>query len=119
MARKILIIDDEQSYLELTKVMLEREGYGVVVAESGEEGIKKAEEEAPDLIFLDIMMPGMSGMETLHALRNNSRTRAIPVIMATAKGDTQTMLETERAGAADYIIKPYDAKELLDIISIY
>ena len=119
MVKKILIIDDDISYLELTKVMLERNSYSVFLAENGKDGIEKAESSLPDLIFLDIMMPEMSGIEVLQALKSSQKAGHIPVIMLTAKSDSRTMIKTQDLGAADYIIKPYDGKELLEIIKIY
>lgn len=119
MIRKILVIDDDVSYLELTKVLLENDNYTVFLSENGKDGIEKAASFLPDLIFLDIMMPEMSGIEVLRALKSNQKTNHIPVIMLTAKTDSQSMLKTQACGAADYIIKPYDGKELLGIIKIY
>lgn len=82
----------------------------------GNEGIKKAEEESPDLILLDVMMPGKDGFETLEDLKAQETTERIPVIMLSAKGDTSALFEGQELGAADYVIKGCKAPELLKCI---
>jgi adenylate cyclase len=114
--KKILIVDDEPELVEMLKIRLEASGYDVISASDGEEGLKRAEKEKPDLILLDIMMPGMDGLVVLARLRNNLETNFIPVIMLTAKGDTSAILEAQREFATDYVIKPFEPQHLLSLI---
>ena len=107
---KILIVDDEESTLRLVEAMLAPEGYEVVLAHSGEEGQEKIRETRPDIVLLDIMMPGMNGYEVLRILRQQSN---IPVIMLTAKRDVTTLNDALAGGADDYIRKPFSRLELL------
>lgn len=113
---KILIVDDEKQLREMLTMRLEASGYEVITAADGEEGLKKTNKENPDLILLDIMMPGMDGLVVLSRLKNNLETSFIPVIMLTAKGDTSAVMELQTAGATDYVIKPFEAENLLDLI---
>ncbi len=110
---KILTVDDEEHILELLKYNLESNGYDVVQAETGEEALQVLEAEDIDLVLLDLMLPGIDGLETLRNLRNNSRTKRIPVIMLTAKTEEiDTVLGLEM-GADDYIGKPFGVHELM------
>lgn len=117
--RKILIVDDEPELVEMLRMRLEANGYEVVSAYDGEEGLAQAEKEKPDLILLDIMMPKMDGLVVLARLKNNLETNFIPVIMLTAKGDTSAILEAQRSFATDYVIKPFEPKQLLSLIEKY
>ena len=116
---KILVVDDEPQLVELLKMRLEVMGYSVLTAYDGQEGLAKATQEHPDLILLDIMMPKMDGCETLSRLKQQPETRAIPVIMLTAKGDTHSITRLQALRATDYFIKPFDATELLAFIRKY
>ena len=116
MAKKILVIDDETELAELIKIDLEAKQYEVLVAHDGSSGLKRALAEKPDLVILDIMMPGMDGYEVLRELRNASSTRMLPVIMLSAKSETPSILESQNLGATDYLIKPFDAKEMYECI---
>jgi len=109
----ILIVDDMPSNLEVVTNHLERQGYRAVVALSGEEGIERAEFVRPDLILLDVMMPGLDGFETCRRLKASERTRAIPVIFMTALTDTTDKLAGFAAGAVDYVTKPLNGAEVL------
>jgi two-component system, sensor histidine kinase and response regulator len=109
----ILIVDDMPSNLEVVTNHLERQGYCAIVALSGEEGIERAEFVRPDLILLDVMMPGLDGFETCRRLKASERTRAIPVIFMTALTDTTDKLAGFAAGAVDYVTKPLNGAEVL------
>ena len=114
MAKKtILLIDDEKDILKLLQYNLEKEGFGVISAASGETGFELAKTKRPDLVVLDIMMPGMDGVEVLKLLKRSDRTQAIPVIMLTAKGSETDQVVGLELGAADYIPKPFSVKVFL------
>jgi signal transduction histidine kinase len=109
----ILIVDDMPANLEVVTSHLERQGYRAVVALSGDEGIERAEYVHPDLILLDVMMPGIDGFEICRRLKASDRTRAIPVIFMTALADTTDKLAGFAAGAVDYVTKPLNGAEVL------
>lgn len=109
---RILTVDDEEHILELLKYNLEGNGYEVIQAETGEEALVLLDNEAVDLVLLDLMLPGIDGLETLRRIRNNSQTKRMPVIMLTAKTEEiDTVLGLEM-GADDYIGKPFGVHEL-------
>ena len=107
---KILVVDDEDRSLRLVEAMLAPEGYEVVLAHSGEEGLEKIRETCPNVVLLDIMMPGMNGYEVLRILRQQSN---IPVIMLTAKREVTSTIDSFDLGADDYVRKPFMKGELL------
>ncbi|SHM07277.1 two-component system, OmpR family, alkaline phosphatase synthesis response regulator PhoP [Caldanaerovirga acetigignens] len=110
---KILVVDDEPFIVELVKFNLESAGYEVITASDGHEALKLIEKEHPDLIILDIMLPGIDGMEICRALRFKMQTKDIPVILLTAKtGEIDKVLGLEM-GADDYITKPFSPRELV------
>ena len=110
---KILVVDDEEPILELLKFNLEKEGYQVFVAKDGQEALDRVEKEQPDLLVLDVMLPGMDGLEVCRILRLQPRFQQIPIIMLTAKGEEiDTVLGLE-LGADDYMTKPFSLRELL------
>jgi DNA-binding response OmpR family regulator len=113
MAKKILIVDDEPDMLEILRFRLEKNGYKIVTASSGEEGLKKAETAKPDLILLDILLPGMSGLEVARKLKKNKLTKNIPIIIVTALIGKDVMSEGVKDGAEYLISKPFDPAELL------
>jgi diguanylate cyclase (GGDEF)-like protein len=110
--RQVLLIDDDMTVLEVVKTNLEIEGYDVITEMSGETGLVSAVVEQPDVIILDIMMPGMDGWEICKRLRSDSRTKYIPVIMLTALDDTQYLVKGFEVGADDYLAKPFENAEL-------
>jgi phosphate regulon transcriptional regulator PhoB len=113
MSQKILIVDDEQDIVDLVGYNLEKAGYKTVRAYDGEAGLRKALAEGPDLVVLDVMLPGLDGWEVCKRLRANEKTARLPVMMLTAKGDeTEKVLGLE-LGADDYLTKPFSPKELV------
>lgn len=110
---KILIIDDEQHIVELLKYNLETNGYKVYFSLNGKEGLSIAFDKKPDLILLDIMLPEMDGYDVCKELRKNKETKAIPVIMLTAKSEELDKILGLELGADDYITKPFSVRELL------
>ena len=110
---RILVVDDEEDILELLKYNLNREGYQVVSASSGEKCLQKAGSEKLDLIVLDLMLPGMDGLEVAKILKNNSNTLHIPIIMLTAKGEEADIVTGLELGADDYITKPFSPRILI------
>jgi len=106
----ILIIDDDENICELVALYLKKEEYGVMTAYDGHTGIRIFEESRPDLIILDIMMPGMDGWEVCRTIKKNS---TVPIIMLSAKGETFDKVLGLELGADDYIVKPFDGKELV------
>ncbi|MBU4288177.1 MAG: response regulator transcription factor [Proteobacteria bacterium] len=110
---KILVVDDEEDILELLKYNLNREGYKVVSASSGEKCLQKAASEKPDLIVLDLMLPGIDGLEVTKILKSDSKTLHIPIIMLTAKGEEADIVAGLELGADDYITKPFSPRILI------
>lgn len=110
MKETILVIDDDADLAKIVQINLEREGYETVIAFSGVEGLQKAYSSQPDLVILDIMMPGMDGWTTCRRLREISD---VPIIMLTARGMESDIVKGLKLGADDYIVKPFGAKELL------
>lgn len=111
--KKVLIIEDEKDLAELLAFNLEQEGYTTICSHDGREGLEKAMQEVPDLILLDLMLPGMMGTDVCRELRRNSRTTAIPVLMLTARGDEIDRVVGFEVGADDYLAKPFSMRELL------
>jgi len=111
--RSILIVDDVSVNLQLVTAQLEARGYLALVARSGREAIQRAEFAQPDLILLDVVMPGMDGFETCRRLKQSDVTRDIPVIFMTALTETDDKVEGFRAGGVDYVTKPLNAEEVL------
>ena len=110
---KILVIEDEPDIVELLEYNLSREGFRCLTCRDGESGLSVARERAPDLILLDLMLPGMDGLEVCRELRSKSETRVLPVIMLTAKGEESDVVLGLGMGADDYITKPFSTKELV------
>jgi two-component system phosphate regulon response regulator PhoB len=110
---KILIVDDEEDILELLKYNLSREGYKVSCAASGEETLRAVRSGIPDLIVLDLMLPGIDGLDVARQLKNDSKTRDVPIVMLTAKGEEADIVTGLELGADDYITKPFSPRVLL------
>lgn len=112
----ILVVDDEQDLLDLIEYNLKKEGFEVLKAEDGKEGIEMARKHSPDLMLLDIMMPVMDGMEAVEIMRDDDDLRRIPVIFLTARGDEKTEIEGLNKGGDDYITKPISTTKLISRI---
>lgn len=110
--KQILIIEDEEDILALIHYNLSREGYRVSAATSGEEGLRLARSERPDLLVLDLMLPGMDGLAVCRALKQNAETAEIAVVMLTAKGEEADVVAGLELGADDYVTKPFSPKVL-------
>ncbi len=109
---KIIIIEDEADILEVIEHNLVREGYEVVTVMDGSEGLRRVKKEAPSLVLLDIMLPGLDGIEVCRKLKEDSATRNIPIIMVTAKGEESDIVLGLGIGADDYVTKPFSPREL-------
>lgn len=110
---RILVVDDQPINIKLLQRKLEREGFAVLTAYNGRECLSVVESEMPDLILLDVMMPEMDGIETCERLKQNEKTKAIPIIFITAKSSKEGKLEGLNVGATDYITKPIDLEETM------
>ncbi|MFH0736377.1 MAG: response regulator [bacterium] len=110
---KILVVDDQPDNVFILQDRLENEGYEVITAYDGPAGIEKAENEDPDLVLLDVMMPGMSGFEACKIITSSDKTKDIPVILVTALTSVEDIKEGLNAGAFDYIKKPFNKTELI------
>ncbi len=113
MARKILVVDDEAVLVETIAYNLEQAGYRVVTAADGSSALDAARSEIPDLIILDVMLPGMDGLEVCRQLRRESSTATTPIVMLTAKSDEIDKVVGLEVGADDYVTKPFGRRELL------
>jgi DNA-binding response OmpR family regulator len=110
MAEKILVIDDEETTVQLIGILLERRGYEVIKSFRADDGLRKAYQNQPDLVLLDIMMPDMDGWDVCKRLREMSD---VPIIFLTARGEVRDVVRGLEMGADDYIVKPYDNDELV------
>jgi two-component system phosphate regulon response regulator PhoB len=111
-AHSILVVDDEEDLLELVRYNLSRDGYRVACVSSGEDALKSARKQPPDLIVLDLMLPAVDGLEVCRRLKGDSKTRDIPIIMLTAKSEESDMVAGLERGADDYIAKPFSPRVL-------
>lgn len=110
--KHILVVDDEEDILELVSYNLMREGYRITCVETGEKAIQSALKDSPDLIVLDLMLPGLSGLEVTRQLKNDQKTSHIPIVMLTAKGEESDVVAGLEMGADDYVTKPFSPKIL-------
>jgi len=113
MPSRVLIVEDERDIRDLVLFHLQREGYQVSSASSGEEALRQVRHTPPDLVVLDLMLPAMGGLEVCRTLRQEPSTAALPIVMLTAKGDEVDRVLGLELGADDYIVKPFSPKELL------
>ncbi|PKL08505.1 MAG: DNA-binding response regulator [Spirochaetae bacterium HGW-Spirochaetae-7] len=109
----ILVIEDDQDIRELLAYTLGKEGYDVIQAPSGEAGLKAIKDRAPSLVVLDVMLPGMDGLELLRKVKGDQKLRAIPVIMASARGEETDIVTGLELGADDYVTKPFSPRVLV------
>ncbi len=119
MQKKILVVDDEKDITETLSFMLKAAGYDVITASDGEEGLKFAKEENPDLIILDVMMPKINGYKIARLLKYDNKYKHIPIIMVTARGQDSDKLIGEETGANEYITKPFEFEEVLTNVQKY
>ena len=110
---KIMVVDDSPTERHFLGELLTKEGYQVVMAESGEDAMEKAKQLKPDLILLDVVMPGLNGFQATRAITKAEETKNIPVIMCTSKGQETDKVWGMRQGARDYVVKPVNKDELL------
>ncbi len=113
MSQQILIVEDEADIRELLRFNLEREGFSVLEAADGTEGLKLARQHMPDLMLLDVMLPGFDGFEVCRRLGAQSETANIPVLMLTARGEEMDRVVGLSLGADDYVVKPFSVRELM------
>lgn len=114
--KTILVVDDEQDLLDLIEYNLKKEGFNVIKADNGEDGIQLAKEHNPNLVLLDIMMPRMDGIEVCDNIRSDPSLKHIPIIFLTARGDEKTEVEGLNKGGDDYITKPISTTKLISRI---
>ena len=115
--KKILVVDDSPTERHVLVELLTRNGYQVITAESGEEGIEKAKSELPDLVLMDVVMPGLNGYQATRTLTRDDTTKHIPIIVCTSKGHETDKIWGLRQGALDYLVKPVNGEELLSKIA--
>lgn len=113
---KVLVADDEHNIRHILDFSLHAEGFDVIAVHSGEEAFEKAVTEGPDLIILDVMMPGQGGIATCKQLKSDERTRAIPVVMLTAMSSAEDREKGAACGANDYITKPFSPQKVIDTV---
>lgn len=109
----VLVVEDESAQREVLKYNLEAEGFGVVIAENGDEALLLVREEHPDLVVLDWMLPNVSGIEVCRRIKADPETRGIPIVMLSARGDEVDRVRGLETGADDYVVKPYSVVELM------
>ncbi len=112
-AKKILVVDDEPDLVELVSYNLKKEGFKVSSASNGEDALEKVRKDGYDIIILDLMLPGIQGVELCRMIRSNPKTETIPIIMLTAKGEVADKIRGLETGADDYMTKPFSPKELV------
>ena len=115
--KKILFIEDEAEIVDLMRTRLEANGYQMLAAYDGKEGLKKVKEDNPDLILLDIVMPKLDGMAVCGRLKGDLKTKDIPIIVVSASGGKNLSQRCRQAGADEVVIKPFAAEEILGKIS--
>src|SRR4051812_22533532 len=115
--KRILVVDDEKDLVDLITYNLQRNGYDFLSASNGNEALEIAVREQPDLVILDLMLPGIDGTEVVRRLRSDSRTAGIPIIMLTAKSEETDVVVGLTLGADDYVTKPFSVKILLARLS--
>ena len=115
--KKILIVEDDPSFSRAISHIIEKEGYDVITASNGMAGLRMAKDENPDLLILDVMLPGLDGFEICHQLRQDPQTEKLPIIMLSAKGQEIDKTTGLKVGANEYLTKPIDRALLLEKIT--
>lgn len=108
MTKTILLVDDDADFVELLRRKLESAGYAVIMAFDGREALLKVQTSSPDMILMDLGMPVMDGFEAIRQLKGNAKTRAIPIVVLTGKGERKDIFRAETLGANDFLVKPCD-----------
>ena len=114
----VLVVDDDEDNIRIISTMLLARGYEVRLARNGRGAVESIRQQRPDLVLLDVMMPGMDGMQVLDAIRADPHLASLPVVLVTAKTEDQDLLEGYRAGAQYYVTKPFTSRQLLYAISL-
>ncbi|HWP18101.1 MAG TPA: response regulator [Burkholderiaceae bacterium] len=117
--KKILLVDDSKTELHFLSELLTKKGYSVRTAENGEEAMRRLAEEKPDLILMDVVMPGQNGFQLTRAITRDPNFADVPVIMCTSKNQETDRVWGMRQGARDYVVKPVDADELISKIRAF
>jgi len=112
---KVLVIEDEDGIRKFVKRVLEAD-YDVHLAANGQEGLQRAQAIRPDIILLDLRMPVLDGLSVLAQLKANRQTSAVPVVIVSVQGETDMLLECQRSGAADHVIKPFNVEDLRKVV---
>jgi len=110
---RVLIVDDKEHNIRYLESLLSKQGYDIVVAHNGKEGLEQAAQAKPELIVLDVLMPDMDGFAVTRALRSRPETRAVPILMVTALNDVNAKLKGFEVGADDFLSRPFNGVELL------
>ncbi|MFA6142641.1 MAG: response regulator [Candidatus Omnitrophota bacterium] len=113
MKETILIVEDEKDIVKMLEYNLKKDGFSTLTARNGEDAISRVKKDLPDLVILDIMLPGIDGLEVCKALKNDSKTSHIPIVMLTAKGQESDKIVGLELGADDYVTKPFSPRELI------
>jgi DNA-binding response OmpR family regulator len=116
MQKKIMVVDDEPYIARVIKFKLEQEGYAVISANDGVTGLDRIRQEKPDLVLLDVMMPGLTGYEVCQQVKADADLAGIPVVFLTAKGQERDREQGLNLGASDYITKPFSPNRLLELV---
>lgn len=116
MASRILIVDDEPEAGRILSLQLSLHGYNTEIASNGFEALKRVEEDAPDLVLLDVMLPKMDGLTVCRRIRATDHAAALPVILISAKSDPESVAMGKAAGANDYLFKPFDFEDVLRVV---
>ena len=117
--RRILVIDDESDVLDTVRIGLELAGFTVLATPDGAQGLRVADAEKPDLVLLDLQMPTLNGIEVCRRLKEGGETKTTPVIILSAHADESSRLSARKVGADDYVLKPFDMRELVDLIHTF
>ena len=118
MSATVLVVDDNEDNVRIMTTILLGRGFEVRIARDGKAALASVQEQRPDLILLDVLMPGMDGMQVLDAIKANPRNTAIPIVMVTAKTQDQDVLDGYRYGAEYYITKPFTSRQLLYAVNL-
>jgi DNA-binding response OmpR family regulator len=113
----VLVIDDDPVIVKLLRVNFELEGFTVITASDGQEGVERAKTDRPDVVISDIMMPAMNGLELVSALKSDANTADLPVLLLSAKAQMADVQRGFELGADDYVTKPFDPIELIDKVT--